>query len=73
MTTCHIRETGNFSHYILLLKVQYRIESGWRKNLSKKYILQDVFLPLKKSRSCLIAVEIIELLAFDYYYPPGHI
>jgi len=33
--------------------------------------VQDVFLPLKESRSCLIAVEIIELLAFDYCYDCG--
>jgi hypothetical protein len=30
--------------------------------------VQDVFLPLKESRSCLIVVEIIELQAFDYRY-----
>jgi hypothetical protein len=30
--------------------------------------VQDIFLPLKESRSCLMAVEIIALLAFDYYY-----
>ena len=33
--------------------------------------IQDVFLPLNESRNCLIAVEIIELLACDYCYPLG--